>query len=78
VFSSSNPETAVPVSLTFTGTARQSRISVPGAAAAFVTSADYANDELYEGVAYHQEFACYSKAFIDLAKDGFARRTDMQ
>jgi hypothetical protein len=73
VFSSNNPLTAVPVSFTFTDNSRRSRISVPGSATSvFVTSADYANDELYEGVTYHQEFTCYSKAFINLDKNGFS------
>jgi hypothetical protein len=79
VYSSGNPEAAVPVSFTFTDNARRSPISVPGAATSvFVTSADYANDEPYEGVTFHLEFACYSKAFINLDSNGFSTRTFMR
>jgi hypothetical protein len=76
VVSSNNPASKTPAAFAFTDDSRRSRVSVPGGATSvFVTSADYANDELYEGVTYHQEFACYSKAFINLGEDGFSTRS---
>jgi hypothetical protein len=76
VVSSPNPQAATPATFTFTDHSRRSRISVPGSATSvFLTSADYKNDELYEGTSYHQEFACYSKAFVNLEKGGFSART---
>jgi hypothetical protein len=79
VVSSNNPEVSTPVSFEFTDDSMRSRVSVPDSATSvFVTSADYANDESYEGVTYHQEFACFSKAFINLGEDGFSTRTFMR
>jgi Synergist-CTERM protein sorting domain-containing protein len=55
---------------------RKSRVSVKGGeTSAFITNAEYANDEVYEGTTYHQEFTCRSKAFINLTGDGFSTRT---
>jgi uncharacterized GH25 family protein len=69
--SSGSLSVRTPAAFEYTGDSRRSLVSVPGdEASVFVTSADYANDEVYEGVTYHQEFTLYSKAFINLGLGG--------